>query len=1779
VGKGFLDGFGPRSWHIESEARPKRAISSRNRAFRCLRACVVATTLFGCGNDGASVVDGAIDTPRASRGSSKPRPSRNGAIDDEAPSSNEAADLSQEKSDSSGGNLNEPTESVPTYKKSAAVHQYSGAILALGDPWLHGATSGSATAHCGDGARIPSSSEEDCDSGAVASDACSASCRTKDFLAAGTSSAMNVKREFGRSTHSIAGHPLAPGGVSAGAVTWQEASSTSRVLVQLLDRHGNRLGTNPSLVDGRYDASPSSALVELSEGRLPTSLASPVIAPVYPLDPVGATSIDPRIAEYVIAWNELGGEGSDLGIAFRKITVDTSGLSPSITLGDTKHPSDGAVWGQQDPDLIALPGGNVILTWTDMRNPATAPDIRFREFSESLVDIGEFPLAETSAVEGTVSLATVPGDSEGFFYAFREARSDGGETIVVGRRSGFDLDASSTVRVDAPIVSGKVLGPGPEGERPTLVGLDTNRALVVFSVGTDPNSTGVFQIFRLRAAVVDVTTNEVRGAGYIEPLVAPYSTDSTISLTHPVLVEAGSDGLFLAWQSSALIGNTAAEELWLKKIDWSPTASGMGLTLSQAEMALPREAAHQPGDQRAPSLAVLSYPGGGRALGMGWEDWGTSFGAEAARPDIALQIAPLPLARLSAIEQACSPGAKCATGEGPCNDDADCTSGLCQPGRGPHRGYAPAISVCETAACTNGVQDGSETGIDCGGSCGKCFTCPAVTPYSGTAHYCSAVCPCATLKGDCDGDIDCVSGQVCASDAGPQVNLNSFTDICLPPECTNGTLDNSETRTDCGGPHCAPCQVGSPNFCSTSDRCETGEGHCDESGECIAGVCAADQGPFYGFPSGVAVCVPSACAVTSARGEPGDAEFCTSTCACADGIGVCDSNEECLGNASALTKCVAGRGVNYGYANESKVCIPTHCFDGIANADESQVDCGGTCGNYCPRCGGLASVRHFETTADWARPSYASGGSAPTLVASTDSTNGTYSLKATGSTYEELWSRDFTADELDIVGSKVYVDIKHLAASPPTANTWIGSIELRIVFVDGTSSTLIPVRDFLQGVNSDWVTLEGDVDTRLQTALRSRSARFKLEIRVDRTQTTDTFVDNLRFGGDATPITDCYDGTGGAVNGPSEVSLGGSTSSVGDMLSFESTSNWTGDPTASVVTNADPTLGANSLSVTQASGSKATFTSTEFASSALAAAFAVGLTQKLTLDVKTPPPATNQTLSGSIRLVLACPSADIWWSDVIGIATLPENQWTRARFTFPRALKTNLNTTGIDCALRLESELAGQATSSAILYDNLRFESETPCASSSYTLSNSAPFLTNMPGPPDGSAKRPYPICNTAQLTTVRNSSTLRDSHFILMQDLDLAGWNSMISANGAPFRGTFDGQGHAIRNHSFQQAGAYVGLFGRIEGDTTVNGTLDGMIRNLRIENSNVGGAYAIAALAGYAGSARIHNVIATNAVVAGTADSLGAIVGWGANGTRIVDSAGWDVHVTTATAYAGGLAGYYTGSVKNCRTSGVVQGAAGFLGGLVGELTAGDISDSFSSVNVDSPLASVSGGLVGNLSGKLTNSRATGWVTGRGANGGLIGRANNSQIMDCSASGPVLGTAFKTDWGAGGLLGQVGTNVAISRSSATGTVSSSSFSCVGGLVGLYSSSSGSASTITDSYARGSVAAYSGAGGLVGCIYNTTIARSYSAGVVQFVGTNYASGAFIGWRGGVNTYSASAVLSPSNPALLVVGGSSTPPGMYRFAVSLFQSSAAFAELGWDFDDIWIMGPNGPELR
>jgi hypothetical protein len=110
--------------------------------------------------------------------------------------------------------------------------------------------------------------------------------------------------------------------------------------------------------------------------------------------------------------------------------------------------------------------------------------------------------------------------------------------------------------------------------------------------------------------------------------------------------------------------------------------------------------------------------------------------------------------------------ARCAAGQR-CESPADCESSVCTPAA-----CAAGEACCEEASCTDGVRNGSEADLDCGGQ-----------------------------RSSCRG---CADGRSCRQDADCESAVCSL-GSCV--SCRDGVQNGSETGADCGGddPTCIPC--------------------------------------------------------------------------------------------------------------------------------------------------------------------------------------------------------------------------------------------------------------------------------------------------------------------------------------------------------------------------------------------------------------------------------------------------------------------------------------------------------------------------------------------------------------------------------------------------------------------------------------------------------------------------------------------------------------------------------------------------------------------------------------------------------------------------------------------------------------------------------------------------------------------------------------------------------------------------------------------------------------
>ena len=240
------------------------------------------------------------------------------------------------------------------------------------------------------------------------------------------------------------------------------------------------------------------------------------------------------------------------------------------------------------------------------------------------------------------------------------------------------------------------------------------------------------------------------------------------------------------------------------------------------------------------------------------------------------------------------------------------------------------------------------------------------------------------------------------------------------------------------------------------------------------------------------------------------------------------------------------------------------------------------------------------------------------------------------------------------------------------------------------------------------------------------------------------------------------------------------------------------------------------------------------------------------------------------------------------------------------------------------------------------------------------------------------------------------------------------------------------------------------------------------------------------------------------------------------------------------GALTGIHWGTITNVSSSASVSGVT-YVGGLVGITSGATITRSSSTGNVTGSAFYV-GGLVGRHSGLISESYATGAVTGTTGIGGLVG-SNRGMIEQSYAAGAVTSTADDV----GGFVGESN-------------------------LGL----------ISDSYATGSVTGGAGAsnvGGFIGSLWGGGLHRTYSTGSVT--GTTSVGGYAGNIDGGsvINSYWNTQTSGRTNSNGT---GAATAQGL---TTALMRNQGSFA--GWDIDDnggtgtVWRIyeGHSGPLLR
>ncbi len=491
-----------------------------------------------------------------------------------------------------------------------------------------------------------------------------------------------------------------------------------------------------------------------------------------------------------------------------------------------------------------------------------------------------------------------------------------------------------------------------------------------------------------------------------------------------------------------------------------------------------------------------------------------------------------------------------------------------------------------------------------------------------------------------------------------------------------------------------------------------------------------------------------------------------------------------------------------------------------------------------------------------------------------------------------------------------------------------------------------------------------------------------------------------------------------------------------------------------------------------------------------------------------------------------------------------------------------------------------------------------------------------------GTAEDPYQIATAEDLIALGETPEDYDKHFVLTDDIDLAGYvfDKAVIAGltfvvgvgrvGTPFTGIFDGNGHTI-SHLMITGGRYLGLFGRL-GSGDVYGCA---VKDLGILDVNIMGSEYVGGLVG-----RNFGTVTqcySSGAVRGTVQSVGGLVGQNelqglvteCYSTGVVEGSSevgglvgtnWGGYVSQCYSMCavskgfgiGGLVGCNFGTVNDCYSTGAVNGSSN-AGGLVGG-GSGTVTDCYSTGAV-SGTESV-GGLAGSNSASVSNCYSAGAVSGYEYVGGLVG-ANSGFVSESYSTGPVNGSDVSGSWNIGGLVGRNYGDV--SRCSSFGAVWGKD--CVGGLVGLNKLEG----TVTQCYSMGAVRGDDHVGGLAGanggCInqcYSTGMSTGSGQYIGGLVGENwegsltycYSTGAVNGteYVGGLVGWSTSMEGGRKCFWDILTSGRATSDGGTGKTTAGMQTASTFLAAGWDFvgetangsADIWTIceGKDYPKL-
>jgi hypothetical protein len=287
-------------------------------------------------------------------------------------------------------------------------------------------------------------------------------------------------------------------------------------------------------------------------------------------------------------------------------------------------------------------------------------------------------------------------------------------------------------------------------------------------------------------------------------------------------------------------------------------------------------------------------------------------------------------------ETACgASGASVCDGEGKCIEclsNTDCAANH------------PMNPVCDVkqkkcVSCNDGVKNGKETDVDCGGpDCGACLGLPCDpargcknhTFCTNTGMHPDNVC-CATQCGDkCEACVKLKTGQpdgTCAPipyPTDPDGECSGLGGCGKTPgqcACEDGLKNGDESDIDCGGSVCPGCAGG--KTCGNATDCSVSAQQC-VNGTCCTSLCTASC--FYCDHTGQCIPAPAGypnpmCAGNEACGKAGV------TCAGKAGA-TCNPNlfgGDCVTGTCSLTTKTCVPAIAGGACSDGMDCVSGNC--------------------------------------------------------------------------------------------------------------------------------------------------------------------------------------------------------------------------------------------------------------------------------------------------------------------------------------------------------------------------------------------------------------------------------------------------------------------------------------------------------------------------------------------------------------------------------------------------------------------------------------------------------------------------------------------------------------------------------------------------------------------------------------------------------------------------------------------------------------------------------------